>query len=229
LSTILKALKRAEQDCKDQGTKTNLSLNVLKKLKSENQGQRPGLWMSFGWIVSALGVILVVWGGAYWLLAWNDPGSRPLSRETPFSSPVPGPAEPYDDTPAVRQIPLSTPVQAQAPVLAPAPGPDLSLQSRPDTTEKATETITEKVPEKTKKKISNLSPVPREILPLQEGSLKIQAISWAEDPSDRIAVINSKILEQGESIQGYRVVHIKEETVILEHSGREYELAFDYR
>jgi type II secretory pathway component PulC len=41
--------------------------------------------------------------------------------------------------------------------------------------------------------------------------------------------MNNAILKQGESIQGYHLVHIKKDTVILGHSGQEYELAFDYR
>jgi type II secretory pathway component PulC len=125
------------------------------------------------------------------------------------------------------------PVPASVPGITPA-GPPIS---RTDVTEEITETINEEITETVKEDLSkedpeNISlpsPAPREILPLKGGILKIQAISWARDPADRIVVINSKILEQGESIQGYRLVQIKEETVILDHSGQEYELAFDYR
>jgi hypothetical protein len=248
-------LKRAEQDCQDRGSKTKVSLNVRETLNSENQRQWAGFWMPDGRIVSVLCVILVVWAAGYLVFVRNDPGPRPLSRETLSPPTVPAPTESYHATTGGRQIvdkapapvPAPTPIPAsvQAPVhgLIPVPasvpgitpaGPPIS---RTDVTEEITETINEEITETVKEDLSkedpeNISlpsPAPREILPLKGGILKIQAISWARDPADRIVVINSKILEQGESIQGYRLVQIKEETVILDHSGQEYELAFDYR
>ncbi len=259
MSTILKALKRAEQDCQDRGSKTNASLNVRETLNSENQRQWAGFWMPDGRIVSVLCVILVVWAAAYLVFVRNDPGPRPFFRETLSPPTVPAPAESYHATtggrqivdkapapvpaptpiPASVQVPVHglTPAPAHVPVSDPVPKPAPAPISRADVTEEITETINEEITETVKEDLSkedpeNISlpsPAPREILPLKGGILKIQAISWARDPADRIVVINSKILEQGESIQGYRLVQIKEETVILDHSGQEYELAFDYR
>ncbi len=66
----------------------------------------------------------------------------------------------------------------------------------------------------------------QKILPLKNHSLKIQAIAWTSDPLTRIAVISDKVLNEGESVQGYRLVTIEQDSVILQNSGIKYRLKF---
>jgi type II secretory pathway component PulC len=77
--------------------------------------------------------------------------------------------------------------------------------------------------------VSKPGPREEEIFPLKDGILTIQAISWAKNPSDRIAVINTKIVGEGESVQGYRILEIAQDEVIFELSGRKFRLPFTYR
>jgi len=57
----------------------------------------------------------------------------------------------------------------------------------------------------------NASPLPM----LNDPSITLQAIAWAEDPKNRIAVINSQILREGESVDGIIIDGIKEDKVIV--------------
>ncbi len=68
-----------------------------------------------------------------------------------------------------------------------------------------------------------------EILPMKDGTLNIQAISWAKNPLDRIAVINTKIVGEGDFVQDYRILEIGKDEVIFQLSNQKFRLAFKYR
>jgi len=53
--------------------------------------------------------------------------------------------------------------------------------------------------------------------------LKLQAISWASDPENRIAVINGKIVREGGRVEGVTVIGIDKDYVSL-HTGETEEL-----
>ncbi len=67
------------------------------------------------------------------------------------------------------------------------------------------------------------------ILPLENDSLKVQAISWDQRHANRIAVIDNHVLREGDFVQGYRLVSIEKDSVILHYSGNDYRLGFRYR
>lgn len=50
---------------------------------------------------------------------------------------------------------------------------------------------------------------------LNDPSITLQAIAWAEDPKNRITVINGQILREGESVDGLIIDGIKEDRVIV--------------
>jgi cytoskeletal protein RodZ len=56
--------------------------------------------------------------------------------------------------------------------------------------------------------------------------LDLQAISWAESPEDRMAIINGRFVREGRNIQGYRVVEIEPERVILSSNNNRYKVRF---
>jgi len=60
-------------------------------------------------------------------------------------------------------------------------------------------------------------------------SLKIQAISWSQVPQDRIAVVSSQIVREGQTIEGYRVKRINTEDLILSKEGLDWVLEFEHR
>ena len=59
-----------------------------------------------------------------------------------------------------------------------------------------------------------------------EAGLSLQAVSWSENAHRRIAVINSRILHDGETIAGYTVSRIDPESVNLVRRGATYRIIF---
>jgi hypothetical protein len=82
---------------------------------------------------------------------------------------------------------------------------------------------------KEEKILTNKKMKKQKILPLKNHSLKIQAIAWAEEPADRIAVIDNRVLTEGDSVQGYRLVIIEKNSVILHYSDNDYRLQFNHQ
>ena len=59
-----------------------------------------------------------------------------------------------------------------------------------------------------------------------DSKLKLQALAWSDDAVRRMAVINGRIVHEGESVDGYQVVKIREEDVILNQGGKSWRLEF---
>lgn len=65
-------------------------------------------------------------------------------------------------------------------------------------------------------------------LPAESG-LTLQAISWSESPQKRIAVINARILKEGDRIEKYVLWQIDREEVVFKHSDQMWKLGFQPR
>jgi hypothetical protein len=61
---------------------------------------------------------------------------------------------------------------------------------------------------------------------LTDNRLKIQAIAWSPIPDERMAVINSHIVREGSSVEGFTVVAIRSDDVIVKEQGRLYRVVF---
>lgn len=57
------------------------------------------------------------------------------------------------------------------------------------------------------------------VLPMADNRLKVQAIAWSPEKENRMAVINSRILHEGDSLDGFTVVSIKPDDVIVRENG----------
>jgi hypothetical protein len=60
-------------------------------------------------------------------------------------------------------------------------------------------------------------------------TLQVQAISWSDLPNKRIAVIDGRILRESQVVNGYNVIQIRPEDVIVEKAGKYFKLAFGSR
>ena len=63
-----------------------------------------------------------------------------------------------------------------------------------------------------------------EVLP--KDTLQLQAISWSDIPTERITIIAGQILREGQTIDGYSVIAIRPEDVILEKAGKWWKLVY---
>ncbi len=61
-----------------------------------------------------------------------------------------------------------------------------------------------------------------------ETHIEIQAIAWAKDPKNRLAVINGLILRQGESIDNVMIVDIGRDGVVFEKNRVEWKQLFGF-
>ena len=66
-------------------------------------------------------------------------------------------------------------------------------------------------------------------LPVLQSGLELQAVSWALDPANRIAVINGSIVREGGSIEGYSVVRIEQDEVLVRKGLSEWKLVFNLK
>ncbi|MFC1856644.1 hypothetical protein ACFL9U_01290 [Thermodesulfobacteriota bacterium] len=64
---------------------------------------------------------------------------------------------------------------------------------------------------------------------LHESILKLQAISWSEDPQKRIAVINNNIVREGTMVGEYVVMQIEKNEVFLKEGEQTWQLIFQPR
>lgn len=61
---------------------------------------------------------------------------------------------------------------------------------------------------------------------LQNKDLKLQAIAWAPEPAKRIAVINGSIVREGETIEGFTLMRIRKDDIVLNDGRKTWQLEF---
>jgi hypothetical protein len=84
-------------------------------------------------------------------------------------------------------------------------------------------------PAPTEKKAARPSAPATASLPILTSGLKLQAISWAPAPGDRLAVINGSIVREGASLDGYVIVQIDKEEVSVRKDLEQWKLVFDLK
>ena len=61
---------------------------------------------------------------------------------------------------------------------------------------------------------------------IEDAKLKLQALAWSDDDARRMAVINGRIVREGQSVDGYQVMQIREEDVVVNDGGKSWRLEF---
>lgn len=61
---------------------------------------------------------------------------------------------------------------------------------------------------------------------IEDSKLKLQALAWSTDDTRRMAVINGRIVREGESVDGYQVIQIREDDVVVNDGGKSWRLEF---
>jgi hypothetical protein len=61
---------------------------------------------------------------------------------------------------------------------------------------------------------------------IDDSKLKLQALAWSDDAARRMAVINGRIVHEGESVDGYQLIKIREEDVVVKGGGKSWLLVF---
>jgi hypothetical protein len=66
-------------------------------------------------------------------------------------------------------------------------------------------------------------------IPILTSGLKLQAISWSQNPANRIAVINGNILREGAVLEGYSINRIAKDEVVVRKGAEEWKLVFNLK
>ena len=99
-------------------------------------------------------------------------------------------------------------------------------------------TVSPKVPEKqantsrslAQKRKNPAAPNRQNALPrITDSQLLLQAIAWSNDSSQRLAVINNRIVREGETVDGYSITEIRQEDVVLNDGTNAWRLEFSLR
>ncbi len=61
-----------------------------------------------------------------------------------------------------------------------------------------------------------------------ESKLELQAIAWSSDPKSRLAVINGRVVREGESIDSVNIMHIGKDEVIFKKGMEEWKQLFGF-
>lgn len=61
---------------------------------------------------------------------------------------------------------------------------------------------------------------------LNDSKIKLQALAWSSDAAKRMAVINGRIVREGESMDGYQINQIRQEDVVVSDDGQSWSLEF---
>ncbi|MFH2094048.1 MAG: general secretion pathway protein GspB [Pseudomonadota bacterium] len=233
MSTILKALKQAEKDSPEQGGKNRPSFKVRTAISSQMHQQKKQAFLSMGRIVFF--AVLVLGTGLICFPFFYK--NQTIQSQTPpaeihaeASDTPPGTAkdltQPLNTLTESSELPevlIEKPLQ---PVIPSPHEPELPPEEPALTPELPEEPALTPEPEAESKTIPASNPSLSMAL---FDNLRVQAISWASEPANRIAVIDNKVLKEGDSFDGYRLVTIEKDTVILHYSGQDYRLGFKYR
>ncbi len=257
MSTILKALKQAEKDSSDQGDENRPSFNVRTTLSSRIQQQKRSSFFR-PVRVEVLVVLSIVMAIFFYFLFFINKNIEPQTpgignqsqvldtqpdivkdpNKTVFKA---EPVRQVNDSEALSNKPkgkITSPSNTshlnKTKASVPSKPADES-ETIPDDNapliveEPAISHLETQNPIRDEKRLLNKDTSEQELPPLKNDSLRVQAISWSDEPANRITVINNRVLQEGDSIQGYRLVIIEKDSVILHYSGSDYRLEFKYR
>ncbi len=230
MSTILNALKKLEQESLAEETEHPPALNIHLR-------QERNLWKEkHSWVAN--GTKPLLWGGGLTLLllgsvalfalftGWFQ-GEPPPTESNPMAPPIqpaipPEVSLPKESPPPVQKGEIPLPVPPAMPEMT---GTKPEMGIKPVMAEaKPVIRIKPKVPAQ-----PHHDTVDKEIRLLGDGILKINAISWSQQADERLAVINSAIVREGQTVEGFRLVRIMEDGVIVQRAGQKSRVEFRLR
>ena len=101
---------------------------------------------------------------------------------------------------------------------------NFSKEKTPGSEKIQQEAVSEKHGQQTEAEWSASIPVKQ----AEESKLELQAIAWSSDPKTRLAVINGRVVREGESIDRVNIMHIGKDEVIFKKGMEEWKQLFGF-
>ena len=255
MSSILRALKKLENEPRHLEENQPLDSKFVPLAETEPQRTYHGIFMVVlgGGIVCGL-VVLAGWWLLF-EKPHPPPATQQVSRSSPKQDESRAPeldlnkAQAVSEKPVMEapvtpkqvvQIRVAEPVGLEAPASRTIKEEYISsaevqtLKETIPTQEISSEKTSEKIEQPAEKPVvASVSipvtppkPVALEIPKLEDPDMKLQAITWSKAPQKRIAVINNRILREGEMVSGYLISTINQDDVVLKLDGEKWKLLF---
>lgn len=243
MSTILRALKKAEQASMESHSGPDNQVGFTPRNPGNDSPapgpqsrKKRGLIAATGGVIALLAVML------YMFEPHKDLPSPPVQipahpgMAEPDNGPVPPAAQPPLPQPLAHEKKSSGTVSAHepaAPVLSHQPFDPATLPA--PVVKKAVPVKRNPAQDSPEKSIPAQEKRPNQvqhadIQTLEPENLKIQAISWSRTPSARVAVINDRVLGENDMVEGYEIITINENDIILSNgSAQKFRLNFRKR
>ncbi|MGD8676824.1 MAG: general secretion pathway protein GspB [Desulfobacterales bacterium] len=231
MSSILKALKKLEDENPPKGRSVVWSSGTAPRGTIRRWDITSGWSAVLLWGLLMAVALISVGGIVLYLLSPSDrnavptasvgqPVAKPILESLPPETVAKLPPQPPPvPTPKEASPPTAPPMEKAAPMPKVVPPPAVK-----------------KVPSAPRKKKPPVRAVEAEPdraatadLPVLTTDLKLQAISWASAPGDRLAVINGNIMREGASLEGYSIVQIDRDEVVVRKGSEQWKLVFKLR
>jgi hypothetical protein len=228
LSSILKALKKLEQESPDQESTQSLPKKIDTK-KAINRRVQANWRLNKLYSIVLIAIVLLTAG---WLTLTHNPFLTQKPTSVPKSDKKNNENKVLEAMPPERNVPKESKI-ATAKNKAPSPGPvryvNNEVPRNPTPHGKKTPLDIPRRLEAPEAPLSR-APAPMAAKPLTPLELKkdtrfeLQAIAWSNSAESRIAVINGQILREGGSIEGVRVTRIDMDEVIVQEGSNKWKL-----
>ncbi len=230
MSSILKALKKLEDENPPKGRSVVWSSGPAPRRTIRRWDITSGWSAVLLWGLLGVVALISVGGIILYLLSPSDgdvvptasvvrPVAKPIQASPPSETMAKPPPPPPTLPPKEASPPAAPALEKALPVPKAAPPP--AAQKIPSAQRK------EKPPARALEAEPDRSATAD--LPVLTTDLKLQAISWAPAPGDRLAVINGNIMREGTSLEGYSIVQIDRDEVVVRKGSEQWKLVFNLR
>ena len=231
MSSILKALKKLEDENPPKGQSVVWPSGPAPRRAIRRWDIASGWSAVLLWGLLAVVVLISAGGILLYLLSPSDRNAVPTaSVGQPVAKPILESQPPETTAKLPTQPPaVPTPKEAPPPTAPPVEKATPMPKSVPPSAVKKVPTA----PRKEKSPVRAVKAEPDRAatadLPVLATDLKLQAISWATSPGDRLAVINGNIMREGASLEGYSIVQIDRDEVVVRKGSEQWKLVFNLR
>ena len=245
MSSILKALKKIETSGFSEEPSGRQPPSERQAMFAPQLGAKWYTRKSVLWPLVA--VFLAAGAAAYYGWSNGSPTNQTAGAAREVRSPLPpGQAAPQSakaipPAPAPRpggSVDGSSAVEAQAKAAPPVQAPPPSSRVRPREGGGTAASETRPQPAQRSTPAQDRAPAARpapgrspedSLSRLEESKLKVMAIAWADDPARRLAVVNGHIVKEGESVEGYNVMQIRKDDIIVNDGARSWRVELNLK